>query len=253
LSKELLQSLNPAALMPKAFEKCGLYPINQEKVLERIPSVVQSQSVARHLDEALLKKLEVRRFGEGKKKPRGQKVPAGQSYTKDKDDENSQDSTSEEEEEEEIEITTEKEEEENEDSPNEELPDLDRGKRASGTIVVAVYEGEWFIAEVVEDQSSVPGGYVKLSYMVIKGSNSFIWPSKPDVMMTLEEDILMEATVQPVNSRGHLGLSKNDYEKVISLMVVVYISCYLYLLRHPVKMIVSGDKPKKFLCLKLKG
>ncbi len=94
---------------------------------------------------------------------------------------------------------------------------------------------------------------MKLSYMVIKGSNSFILPSKPDVMMTLEEDILMEVTVQPVNSRGHLGLSKNDYEKVISLMVVVYISCYLYLLRHPVKMIVSGDKPKKFLCLKLKG
>jgi hypothetical protein len=38
--------------------------------------------------------------------------------------------------------------------------------------------------------------------MVIKRSNSFIWPSKPDMMLTLDEDFLMEVTVQPVRSRG---------------------------------------------------
>jgi hypothetical protein len=77
----------PCCFMPKAFEKCGLYPINQEKALERIPSVFQSHTVTRHLDNALLKKLEIHQFGEWKKKPRGQKVPAGQSNTKDKDNE----------------------------------------------------------------------------------------------------------------------------------------------------------------------
>jgi hypothetical protein len=53
LLKELLQSLNPAALMPKAFKTGGLYFINQENVLERICLVVQ----ARHLDDTLLKML----------------------------------------------------------------------------------------------------------------------------------------------------------------------------------------------------
>jgi hypothetical protein len=147
--------------MPKAFEKCGLYPINQEKALERIPSVFQSHTVARHLDNALLEKLEGHRFGEWKKKPRGQKVPAGQSNTKDQDNETTQDSTSEEEkdqEEKEIEITTDEEieittDEEKEDMLDEELPDLDQGRRASGSSVVAIYKGKWPLAKVVEDQS----------------------------------------------------------------------------------------------------
>jgi hypothetical protein len=46
------------------------------------------------------------------------------------------------EEEKEMEITTEKEEEE--DSPNEELPGLDHGRRASETSVVALYKDKWF-------------------------------------------------------------------------------------------------------------
>jgi hypothetical protein len=41
------------------------------------------------------------------------------------------------------------------------------------------------------------------------------------MIATLEEDILMEVTIQPVNSRGHLGFSKKYYDKVISLMLVV--------------------------------
>jgi hypothetical protein len=219
-----MESLNPLENLPKAFEKCGLYPINCQKVVERIPSITQTQDIARNLDQALLKKLETRRFGDGKKKPRGQKVPAGQSYTKDAEDTSQEDSSSEEEVEastDEEEETSDKEEEES-DGQDEELPDLDGPKRACGSHVVAIYEGEWFIAEVVSDQTSVPDGYVRLSYMLIKGSNSFIWPPKPDLVVTLEEDILLEVTVQPVNSRGHLGLSKKDYEKVVSLMVVVY-------------------------------
>jgi hypothetical protein len=202
-----------------------LYPVCCEKVIERIPSILQTQDIARNLDQALLKKLEVRRFGDGKRKPRGQKVPAGQSYTKDKEDEETSEEDSPSEEEDTPSTDEEQETSDKEEEPedgNEDLPDLEGPRRACGSHVVAVYEDQWFIAEVVQDQSNVPGGYVRLSYMVIKGSNSFIWPPKPDLMVTLEEDILLEVTIQPVNSRGHLGLSKKDYEKVISLMVVVY-------------------------------
>jgi hypothetical protein len=50
--------------------------------LDWLPSIVGSQEIARNIDSALLKKLEVRRIWRGQqKKPRGQKVPAGQSYT----------------------------------------------------------------------------------------------------------------------------------------------------------------------------
>jgi Mg-chelatase subunit ChlI len=53
--------------------------LNPEKVLEMIPSVVKTAEVARHLDKALLQRLEIRRFDDpSKKRPRGQKVPAEQ-------------------------------------------------------------------------------------------------------------------------------------------------------------------------------
>jgi len=71
--KELVQSLKPMEHLPKAFEKCGLCPINREKVLDRLPSIVQSEEIARHIDSALLKKLEVRRFGEASKKSPGER------------------------------------------------------------------------------------------------------------------------------------------------------------------------------------
>ncbi len=73
--------------MLNAFVNCGLYTICCEKVIEKIPCILQTQDIARNLDQALLKKLEVCRFGDGKKKPWGQKAPTGQSYTKDKEDE----------------------------------------------------------------------------------------------------------------------------------------------------------------------
>ncbi len=54
---------------------------------------------------------------------------------------------------------------------------------------------------------------MKLSYMVTTGSTSFLWPSKADMMLTVEENILIEVTIQPVNSGGHLVLSRKDYDK----------------------------------------
>jgi hypothetical protein len=230
--KELLLALKPKEHLPKAFEKCGLCPINRQKVLDRIPSVLESEDIARNLDQQLLKKLEVRRFGEGpKKKPRGKKVPAGDSYT-------AQENSEEEEEESELEDEVEEDETEDEevegdvdgdidgdvDKEDEELPDLDiPSSSRMGSYVVAVYEGSWFLAEVSRDQKNVTRGYTRLSYMTIKGNNCFSWGPKPDLHVALDEDILLEAVVpEPVTSRGHLGLKKTDLQLVLSLMVVVY-------------------------------
>jgi hypothetical protein len=112
--KELLDTLNPGRLLPKAFEKCGLCLIDKNKVIERIPSIQQSQEVASNLNTAVLKKLEVRWFGDkkAKKKPRGQKVPAGQSYSRL-------------EEEEVDEFTSDQEDQEEETDPEEEEKDQD--------------------------------------------------------------------------------------------------------------------------------
>jgi hypothetical protein len=267
--KELIASLSPEKHLPTAFEKCGLFPINRNKVLERIPSTMGSVAIARHLDTQLLRRLEVRRFGEGKKKPRGKKVPAGQSYSRveegsseeDNDlddldsnseleeeeagpskqhnkeqDKNVEEDSSEEEDNEELpDLNKEQdknvEEDSSEEEDNEELPDLnlDRPTRKPGSYVVALYEGEWFVAEVVEDQSNVPNSYTRLSYMLIKGKNSFSWGPKKDIVVTLDEDIILEdVELEPVNSRGHFGLKKKDMQKIISWMVVVYFPLYWY-------------------------
>jgi hypothetical protein len=234
--KELLLELKPVEHLPKAFEKCGLVPINRQKVLDRIPNVVQSKEIARHVDNALLKKLEVRRFGDGpKKQPRGKKVPAGKSYSVTDDNQvSSEEEESELDDDEEVadevemgvdvDEANEDEEEENNEEVDE-LPDLDlEGPSSSrmGSYVVAAYEGQWFLAEVTRDQTNVARGYTRLSYMVIKGKNSFSWGERPDIHVALNEDILLEAvSPEPVNSRGHLGLKKKDLQLVMSRMVVV--------------------------------
>jgi hypothetical protein len=49
-----------------------------------------------------------------------------------------------------------------------------------------------------------------LSHTCIRGTNSFTWPSKSDIILTLEEDIVLEpVTVEPVNSRGNIGLKNS--------------------------------------------
>jgi hypothetical protein len=121
--------------------------------------VVESQVVAKHIDNALLQRLEVRRFGDGKKKPRGKKVPAGQSYTAEIEDSSEENDLGSEEEEDDPVSEEEQAEDEEE---QEELPDLDRPIRKAGTFVVALYEGQWFLAEVCADQKNVGKGYVRL-------------------------------------------------------------------------------------------
>lgn len=273
--KELLASLEPADLLPPAFERCGLYPLDPSKVTVRIPDVASTKEIARHVDEVLLKTLEVRRFGDKKKVPRGKKIPAGMSYSGQPNEEE----TSEEEEEEEeisdmdldlgeqneeelvddvdsegddrryskkekgkgkkvvsrkvVEVEqSEHSEQSGEEQWPEELPELGpvpvpvfaTSSRIFGRLVVAMYEGEWFVGETVkEDPKDVPKGYESISYASLRGKNVFCWPEKKDVMLTVKEDILVaDVTVEPKNSRGHFGLKPNMLKKVESLMVVVY-------------------------------
>jgi hypothetical protein len=194
--------------------------------------VVESQVVAKHIDNALLQRLEVRRFGDGKKKPRGKKVPAGQSYTAEIEDSSEENDLGSEEEEDdpvsEEEQAEDEEEQAEDEEEQEELPDLDRPIRKAGTFVVALYEGQWFLAEVCADQKNVGKGYVRLNYMVLKGTNCFAWGAKPDLVVTLEEDIILDGVVpEPLNSRGHWGLTKNDLKKIPPSMVVVYLPILL--------------------------
>ena len=110
----------------------------------------------------------------------------------------------------------------NESSDSEELPEPSN-RRRPGSHVVAVYEGEWFIAEVCFDQRQVASGYTRLMYMSIKSNNCFAW-GPPDLHITLDEDILLDDIVpEPVTRRGHIGLKKSDLKRVVTLMVVVYL------------------------------
>ena len=199
------------------------------------------------MDAVLLKKLEVRRFGEKKKGPRGSKVPAGQSYSSHTQGEDTAEEV--ESEDDEVEEESEEDEVEEEDEalseghedPDDipELPDLpnklpdrgaaegdgDAGTSWNHSLVVAVYKGQWFVAEICKEQNHIPKGYKRVSYSTIKGKNAFMWPSKKDIVLTLEEDIILKnVTVESLNSRGHFALKKIDEKKVNTLMVVVYLS-----------------------------
>lgn len=78
-------------------------------------------------------------------------------------------------------------------------------------------------------QTIINKGHSLLSYMTIKGRNSFAWGAK-DFLLTLHEDILLAPiTPVPVNNRGHFGFEKNDYEKALRLMVVVHLLSTLLL------------------------
>jgi hypothetical protein len=163
------------------------------------------------------------RFGDQSKKPRGQKIPAGQSYSaQDKEEEDSK-------EEDDVEESTEEETSEEEDSrqekeegsrheelEDEELPEPHPGASSPKlrTSVVAIYEGQWFLADVAESQEKVGHGYTRLSYAAIKGTNCFTWTDKPDIMVTLNEDIILsKVNVVPLNNRSHVGLTKQDLKK----------------------------------------
>ncbi len=66
--------------------------------------------------------------------------------------------------------------------------------------------------------------------MAFKGKKAFTQPFKPDLMIMLDEDILLKnVRLELVNIKGYLGLNKTDLSKVITLMVVVFISSSIFL------------------------
>jgi hypothetical protein len=103
-------------------------------------------------------------------------------------------------------------------SSDEELPELPQRQQAlseaqvqpeqelhpKSSFVVATYEEQWFLAELVKNQSDVATGFNRLNYTFIKEFISFGWGDKEDIHITLNEDILMSVVPQPVN---HLGLN----------------------------------------------
>jgi hypothetical protein len=196
--KELINVLDAQAPLPSAFGKCGLYPLNPQEVLNRIPSIVEDTRVA------LV-------WGPEQEEAQGPEDSgwSGQSYS-------AQDS----EEEDDVEEFSE------EKLEDEEPPEPHPGASSLkfGTSVVAIYEGQWFLADVFESQEKVGHGYTRLSYAAIKGTNCFAWTDKPDIMFTLNEDIILsEVNMVPFNNRGDVGLTKQDFKKVENWMIVVYI------------------------------
>ena len=72
-----------------------------------------------------------------------------------------------------------------------------------GSFVAAVYDGEWFVAQVEgEEPENEVEGFTLLNYMEKKGKNQFVWGTKRDKLKTNNRDIL--TTVDPpipVNAR----------------------------------------------------
>ena len=209
-----------------------------------LPTELTSQEIAKHLDTTLLKQLEVRRYGDKEKKraqKRGKKVPAGASYTAPMDEDSNEEKGSDEEKGSEEEKGSD---EENKESSDEDLPDPQPASGNSGALVVALYEGEWFLAEVVRQQSEVPDGYTKLNYAAIRGANHFAWPDMADVMVTLNEDILLKnVTTEVLNSRGYFGLISSDLKKLNQILVVVHSCSFFYsaIFKIIAKLEISGS------------
>ena len=93
LLKKLTERLDSEVLLPKGFEKCGIYPISCDKPFSRIPDrQFSAEQMSSSLDNSLLETLEVRRFnkdggggrgrGRGGVPGRGRKVAPGKSYSR---------------------------------------------------------------------------------------------------------------------------------------------------------------------------
>ena len=224
------------------------------QVLDRLPSKDKSLNISSTLDQVLLNKLETHRFSAPVRNPRGKKIPAGQSYTANLSE---ADSDSDEEAVAESESNSDDVDEvvgeggdvirgQDDDLRDPEAggsglqslggqdDDLDpQARRCPLRLLAATYEGELFMAQVLEDQEDTMEGHTLLSYMTIKGRSSFAWGVK-DILPTLNEDILIsKVTPVPVNSRGHFGFEKSTYEKAMRLMVVVYLLTHFYPLPPP--------------------
>jgi DDE superfamily endonuclease/helix-turn-helix, Psq domain len=181
------------------------------------------------------------------KKTRGKKlkVAAGRSYTSiGSDEEDLEDVEADEEDEDNVEMDNqEADEEESEESDLDmdsfpTVEPVDCQPRASssntgrkftpGSYVVATYEREWYVAQVEDVQDNVATGYTRLRYMAKKGRNRFMW-EKPDILSTLDQDILMKVPPPvPVTTR-FMGVSEAAAKQADKLLLVYLVLIFLIL------------------------
>jgi hypothetical protein len=248
LMKTLLERANPGQHLPAAFKKCGLYPVDVEKAVERIPhrNMECPASTKELLDSSFGEKLDqLTGFSKTAKPKRGKKikVPAGKSYTdvQEEDCENEEAEEDDDDEEEEVPIRSRKSAHISESDSDEELPDPaeeaadDPGAGGSwrggstsssfpvGCFVVAVYDKTWYLAQVeAEEPEEESEGYILLKYMERKGHNQFIWGKVCDTLKTVDKDILLRIEPPiPVSSRLW-GLPKDVLKEVEKLFMVMW-------------------------------
>jgi len=87
--------------------------------------------------------------------------------------------------------------------------------------VSAIYQNNWFIAQVTcitTDPEVAPLHPYTLSYFSRKGPNQFVWPERPDELLTYYTDIICPVLAPiPVTSRGFLGLNEKDLALTLKL------------------------------------
>jgi hypothetical protein len=266
LLDKLMKEANPGQHLPAAFEKCGLHPLNVDRAVERIPSrsmECDRETTRELLSSTLGEKLEeLRGFNKEKRKiSRGKKVvvPPGKSYCdemdiseeeeeedEEKDDEKDEEEGREEEEEEEEEEVRRQpprrmarwdQSEESDEEAEELLDNMEENEEpqpkktpeyAVGSYVVAVYDGNWFIAQVEgEEPENECEGFTLLKYMDRRGNNQFVWGEAKDQLKTINSDILLRVEPPiPITSR-YWGLPKDIVKKVEKLFRVLWSIIFL--------------------------
>ena len=93
---------------------------------------------------------------------------------------------------------------------------------------MARYEGEWYPAQICQDQNNTELETIRLSFMAIRGMNVFQWPDKEDIFDTPNEDILINLSdLIPVNNRGFFSINHRDL-KIVNAAMVLFFSLQLF-------------------------
>jgi hypothetical protein len=286
LLEKTLKRADPGKHLPAAFEKCGLYPVNVDRAMERIPhkDMDCSDSIKELLNSSLGDKLDQLRGTaiKNKVKKRGKKitgkVPAGKSYSdmhveteEEADSMDEMDSEDKEDSDSDIEIPDQDEEEvvkgkskgkgkyklmpkktvraiQTSDSDSDiDLPEPDvpvqthagaggswwmrPANFAVGAFVVAVYDKQWYLAQVEgEEPDEESEGLTLLKYMERRGNNQFIWGQTCDRLKTLDSDILLRVEPPiPVSSRLW-GLPKDVLKEVEKLFRVLWSIIFIFII-----------------------
>jgi hypothetical protein len=117
-------------------------------------------------------------------------------------------------------LTSDEEDELEAEDEDEALPAKSVPEYPVGAFVVALYDGDWYVAQVEgeEPENECPG-FTLLKYMERKGKNQFVW-GKNDTLKTINSDILLTVDPPiPVSSRL-LGLPKETVLKIENILMV---------------------------------